>query len=80
MDKKIKSILEFTSIDSFNSKVLEAFLARVQPKVNKYYSSLCNAVYEEKYVFNDERLSKISNEFKARMTPETIHKLTTLLN
>jgi hypothetical protein len=70
----VKKIEEFRDASELTYEALEHFYKRVEQPVNTFFSQLSKAVYEERYEFDDDRISKLAMDFKIRMEGDVLRK------
>lgn len=80
ISEDIKRIIEFSGATEFNFDNLNNFYKRVKPKVESFCEKLKTQIENDLYQFDEERLSKIADEFHERMNNETIKKFIDKLN
>jgi len=72
---EVKFIPEFYNSDRFTFENINLFYSRIYQQVNNFLSKLSSEIYRERYEFDEERITKITLEYKERMDKETINKL-----
>ena len=72
---KIKNINEFIDDDDFTYENITTFYERVKEIPQNFVSKLAEAIINEIYFFNDEKIKKIANGFKTRMDNDSLLKL-----
>jgi len=72
--KKAK-IAEFEYNDKFDCKSLSDFYDRIRDEPIKFLEYLAKKIIEHLFVFDDDRIDEIANQFESRMEKETVKKL-----
>ena len=75
LDKSLNGIEEFKEAEFINYEILEQFYLRVEDSSGTFLSFLSFAIYDNLYVFNEEKLDRISNSIVSRMNKENADKL-----
>ena len=79
INEDINKIREFTGETQFTYINIGNFHKRIKPKIQNFIKLLGQAIIKDRYVFDDSRVEKISNDFKLRMEDEVLNKLATKL-
>jgi|SRR5690606_10699173 len=74
INEEIQSILEFKGQSYLKHEQLETFYKRINQKVKMYCVFLKEEIKADLYVFSDERLTKLTEDFYERMDNKTIEK------
>jgi|GEM_PF-2297050 len=75
INEDIKKINEFVSETEFTYKNINLFYKRIYPKIKIFTKQLGQAIVNDLFVFDENRLKKIGSDFRQRMDCETIKKL-----
>ena len=75
IDNSLNGIEEFKETKIITYKILEEFYNRIKTSSNIFLSSLSNAIYNELYEFDDEKLASISNSIVLRMDKKMLINL-----
>ncbi|MEN5436709.1 hypothetical protein ABE545_23975 [Sphingobacterium faecium] len=79
INEEITKIKEFIGERQFTYQNLDDFVIRIKPKVQNFIKLLGDAIINDLYFFDNNRIKMISDNFKSRMDSQTLHKLTTEL-
>jgi hypothetical protein len=71
LSAQIKGIPEFTSLSHFDSESLTGFYNRIKLSPRKFLEHLCNLIYNDLYVFDEDRLESIAKKMAVRMDKGT---------
>jgi hypothetical protein len=72
---EVKYIQEFKSKTELDFLSLKLFYLRIKPSVQIFRNDLIKNTLEELYIFKEQKLNAITNEFHERMDNRTIAKL-----
>ncbi len=75
LDKSLIGIEEFKEAEYISYEILERFYSRVEDSSGTFLSFLSFAIYDNLYVFNEEKIDRISNSIVLRMDKENAEKL-----
>ena len=78
--KSLNSIKEFKGADDFTYYNLDNFYKRIKKIPTTFLEELVTAIYNELYVFDENKIEKIANSFAVRMNEEDAKKLTQKIN
>tara|TARA_R110002051_G_scaffold275917_2_gene336884 strand:+ start:1439 stop:2221 length:783 start_codon:yes stop_codon:yes gene_type:complete len=75
LDKSLNGIEEFKKAEYINYEILEKFYSRIEDSSSTFLSFLSFAIYDNLYVFDEEKIDRISNSIVLRMDKENSDKL-----
>jgi hypothetical protein len=75
LDKSLNGIEEFKEKEFINYEILEQFYTRVKDSSGTFLSFLSFAIYDNLYVFNEEKLDRISDSIVLRMDKKNADNL-----
>lgn len=80
INEEIQSILEFKGQSYLEHRQLETFYKRINQKVKVFCITLKEEIKTDLYVFSNERLTKLTEDFYERMDDKTIEEFIEKLN
>ncbi|MEO7214927.1 hypothetical protein [Mucilaginibacter sp.] len=75
LSKDVKGIKEFANAEAITYLNCEQFYKRIHDKVNSFLANLSQAVYDERYEFEQDRIKAIAFEYKNRMDDVALKQL-----
>ncbi len=75
INDKVKRIPEFSKAAVIGYQAMDAFYRRISDEQHLFLESLCNAVWAERFTFDDSRLDMLAEEFAIRLDKDKIVSL-----
>jgi hypothetical protein len=75
VNSDLKKILEFAKVDELDSDSLDQFYSRIKPSVKSFLNKVSQSIWNDLYVFDEERLTQIVKSYNLRMDAPVIKKL-----
>lgn len=79
INEDVSKISEFSGQSQYEYDNIESFYKRIKPKIQTFIAKLGDAIVEDLFSFDDERIEKISKDFKSKMGKVALEKLSSKL-
>lgn len=73
IDEEVRKIAEFSSVFEFDYANLDSFYNRIKPRVETFSKQIGLSLIEDLFVFDESRISKITDDYARRMDSETLN-------
>lgn len=80
ISEEVKKIAEFSTLTDFLPDDIDKFILRVKPKVESFYNNLVKEVKQDIFVFNEQRIDELCDEYAKRMDKASLISFTSKLN